>query len=126
MKFKFVSRNPYRDLARNLRRIVVSTVSDSEKAESFRKLHEVLKPLLKENTRFLNNQSAFSSRCQHWNQRSSYTSQPVKNPKNPWLVLKREFQRAVNTQDNSLLARSVSCSLAWFYADPHIQYWVTE
>ena len=126
MKFKFVSRNPYRDLARNLRRIAVSNAEDSEKAEAFRKLHEVLKPLLKENTRFLNNQSAFSSRCQHWNQRSSYTSQPVKNLNNPWLVLKREFQRAVNTQDNSLLARSVSCSLAWFYADPYIQYWVTE
>mgnify|MGYP006897448970 CR=1 FL=1 len=103
-----------------------SIADDSEKAESFRKLHELTKPLLKENSRFLNNQASFSSRCQNWNQRASYTSQPVKTPKNPWLVLKREFQRAVNTQDNSQLARSVSCSLAWFYANPHAQYWVTE
>ena len=126
MKFKFVSRNPYRDLARNLRRITVSKTSDDEKANSLRKLNEMLKPLLKENTRFLNNQSAFSSRCQHWNQRQAYVSQPVKNPNNPWLTLKREFQSAVNTQDNQGLAKAVSCSLAWFYANPHISYWVTE
>ncbi len=126
MKFKFVSRNPYRDLARNLRRITVSKTSDDEKANSLRKLNEMLKPLLKENTRFLNNQSAFSSRCQHWNQRQAYVSQPVKNLKNPWLTLKREFQNAVNTQDNQGLAKAVSCSLAWFYANPHISYWVTE
>ena len=126
MKFNFVSRNPYRDLARNLRRITVSKTSDDEKANSLRKLNEMLKPLLKENTRFLNNQSAFSSRCQHWNQRQAYVSQPVKNLKNPWLTLKREFQSAVNTQDNQGLAKAVSCSLAWFYANPHISYWVTE
>ena len=126
MKFKFVSRNPYRDLARNLRRISISTASVDEKADSLRKLNEVLKPLLKENSRFLNKQTAFSSRCQHWNQRTAYVSQPVKNPKNPWLALKREFQDAVNTQNNKELARAVSCSLAWFYSNPHISYWVAE
>ena len=62
MKFKFVSRNAFRDLARNLRRIVISKANAEEKDEQFRRLYEQLKPQLRENTRLLNNQTAFSSR----------------------------------------------------------------
>ena len=61
MKFKFVSRNAFRDLARNLRRIVISKANAEEKDEQFRRLYEQLKPQLRENTRLLNNQTAFSS-----------------------------------------------------------------
>ena len=47
MKFKFVSRNAFRDLARNLRRISISKANAEEKDEQFRRLYEQLKPQLR-------------------------------------------------------------------------------
>ena len=98
MKFKFVSRNAFRDLARNLRRIVISKANAEEKDEQFRRLYEQLKPQLRENTRLLNNQTAFSSRCQHWNQLDSRLYKPVRNAKNPWLTLKQEFEQELQQE----------------------------
>tara|TARA_Y100000114_G_C11556128_1_gene229575 strand:+ start:68 stop:451 length:384 start_codon:yes stop_codon:yes gene_type:complete len=126
MKFKFVSRNAFRDLARNLRRIVISKANAEEKDEQFRRLYEQLKPQLRENTRLLNNQTAFSSRCQHWNQLDSRLYKPVKNVKNPWLTLKREFEQALKTTNNEELGTRVSKSVAWFYNTPYLDYWVVD
>ena len=81
MKFKFISRNAYRDLARNLRRIVVSTDTAEEKDAQFRRLHESLKMNLQENNKWLNNQTAFSPRCKHWNQLKKRQYKPVTNLK---------------------------------------------
>ena len=126
MKFKFVSRNAFRDLARNLRRIVISKANAEEKDEQFRRLYEQLKPQLRENTRLLNNQTAFSSSCQHWNQLDSRLYKPVKNAKNPWLTLKREFEQALKTTNNEELGTRVSKSVAWFYNTPYLDYWVVD
>ena len=42
MYFKLVSKNGYRDLVRNARRISISQLSESEKREAFKELYEVL------------------------------------------------------------------------------------
>ena len=126
MKFKFISRNAYRDLARNLRRICISTDTAEEKDAQFRKLYESLKINLQENSKWLNNQTAFSPRCKHWNQLDKGLNKPVTNMKNPWLRLKRQFENAVNTLDNDDLGRSVSESLAWFYHTPYLDWWIKD
>ena len=126
MKFKYVSRNPFRDFARNLRRIATSTENVEEKCNLYRTLYVELKNKLRASSSLLNNQSAFSHRCRHWNERESNNIQLVSNLHNPWLRLKREFEQAVAFSDNSLVATRVSTALAWFYANPHRDWWITK
>ena len=91
MYFKLVSKNGYRDLVRNARRISISDLSDSEKREAYQELYEVLKPRLGETTRTLNAEAAYADRITHWNQRDVAVLKPVKTDRNPWLRFKREF-----------------------------------
>ena len=95
MKFKYVSRNPFRDFVRNLRRIATSTEDAEEKCKLYRTLYADMKQKLRATSQLLNNQTAFSQRCRHWNERDSNTIQLVSNLHNPWLRLKREFEQAV-------------------------------
>ena len=128
MKFKFISRNAYRDLARNLRRIVVSTDTAEEKDAQFRRLHESLKINLQENNKWLNNQTAFFSALLSRNQLEKRQYKPVTNLKNPWLRFPSnvEFENAVNTLNNDDLGKSVSKSLAWFYHTPYLDWWIKD
>ena len=123
MHFKLVSKNAYRDLVRNCRRISISELSDSEKSEAFRELYELLKPRLGETTRTLNAEAAYASRCTHWNQRDLSVLKPVKTARNPWLRFKREF---VNTIHAKGAPKRVEIALAWFYADPHRDDWIAS
>ena len=63
MFFKMTSKNPYRNLVRNARRISISSHSDEAKLQLFHKLHDTLKDILLENERNLNTSPAFSQRC---------------------------------------------------------------
>tara|TARA_A100001015_G_C14837776_1_gene651188 strand:+ start:23 stop:403 length:381 start_codon:yes stop_codon:yes gene_type:complete len=126
MKFKYVSRNPFRDFARNLRRIATSTENSEEKCKLYRTLYAEIKSKLRASTALLNNQTAFSYRCRHWNERDSNKIQLVSNLQNPWLALKREFEQAVSASDYNLVATRVSTALAWFYANPHRDWWITK
>lgn len=121
MYFKLVSKNAYRDLVRNARRICISDISDSEKREAFSELYGVLKDSLDETTRSLNDQPAYARRCDHWNESTIAQFKPVKNVRNPWLRFKREF---VNALDARSASRSVEISLAWLYHEPHRDDWV--
>jgi len=121
MYFKLVSKNAYRDLVRNARRISISELSDSEKREAFQELYETLKPRLGETTRTLNIETAYAPRCQHWNQRDLADLKPVSNLRNPWLRFKREFVDALHAKDPS---REVQIALAWFYHHPHRDDWI--
>ena len=123
MYFKLVSKNGYRDLVRNARRISISELSDSEKSEAFRELYETLKPRLGETTRTLNAEAAYAPRCTHWNQRDLADLKPVKTTRNPWLSFKREFVNAMS-QPVEFHAKRVSVALAWFYAAPYKDDWV--
>ena len=124
MFFKLTSRNAYRDLVRNARRICIADIDESEKSEAFQELYEVLKPKLDETTRSLNVQPAYAKRCEHWNQRDIANLKPVKNARNPWLSFKREFVAALS-QDVKIHAKRVSTALAWFYATPYRDDWLT-
>ena len=99
MYFKLVSKNAYRDLVRNARRICISQISDSEKSDAFKELYETLKRRLGETTRTLNAEAAFAKRCKHWNQRDIPCIKPVKTLRNPWLRFKREFVKAIYAKD---------------------------
>ena len=121
MHFKLVSKNAYRDLVRNCRRISISELSDSEKREAFCELYELLKARLGETTRTLNAETAYASRCTHWNQRDLAVLKPVKTDRNPWLRFKREFVDSMHAKDAS---RRVEIALAWFYAHPHRDDWI--
>jgi len=121
MYFKLVSKNAYRDLVRNARRISISELSDSEKREAFKELFETLKPRLGETTRTLNAEAAYASRCTHWNQRDLAELKPVKTDRNPWLRFKREFVNALDARNPS---REVQVALAWFYNHPHRDDWI--
>ena len=123
MHFKLVSKNAYRDLVRNCRRISISELSDSEKREAFQELFELLKPRLGETTRTLNAEAAYANRCSHWNQRDLAVLKPVKTIRNPWLRFKREFEQALSTSPIEH-AKRVSCALAWFYHTPHRDDWI--
>ena len=126
MKFKYVSRNPFRDFVRNLRRIATSTEDAEEKCKLYRTLYADMKQKLRATSQLLNNQTAFSQRCRHWNERDSNTIQLVSNLHNPWLRLKREFEQAVTVSDNKLVATRVSTALAWFYANSHREWWIAK
>ena len=121
MHFKLVSKNAYRDLVSNCRRISISELSDSEKSEAFRELYELLKPRLGETTRTLNSEAAYASRCTHWNQRDLAVLKPVKTVRNPWLRFKREFVNALDARNPS---REVQIALAWFYQHPYRDDWI--
>jgi len=123
MFFKLTSRNAYRDLVRNSRRICIADISDSEKSEAFQELYNILESKLDETTRSLNDQAAYAQRCEHWNQRDIANLKPVKTLKNPWLQFKREFVDAMSA-GVELHAKRVSCALAWFYATPYKDDWI--
>ena len=121
MYFKLVSKNGYRDLVRNARRISISELSDSEKREAYQELYEVLKPRLGEMTHLLNAEAAYAQRITHWNQRDVAVLKPVTNVRNPWLRFKREFVDAMHARNPS---RAVEVALAWFYQHPYRDDWV--
>ena len=121
MYFKLVSKNGYRDLVRNARRISISELSDSEKREAYQELYEVLKPRLGEMTHLLNAEAAYAQRITHWNQRDVAVLKPVTNVRNPWLRFKREFVDAIDARNAS---RAVEVALAWFYQHPHRDDWI--
>ena len=121
MYFKLVSKNGYRDLVRNARRISISDLSDSEKREAYQELYEVLKPRLGEMTHLLNAEAAYAQRITHWNERDVAVLRPVTNVRNPWLRFKREFVDAIDARNAS---RAVEVALAWFYQHPHRDDWV--
>lgn len=123
MYFKLVSKNAYRDLVRNARRISISQLSDSEKSEAFQELFTLLEKRLDESTRSLNVEAAYAQRCQHWNQRDLAQLQPIKSCRNPWLQFKREFVLALRSQS---VCRGVGVALAWFYQHPHRDDWVAS
>ena len=123
MHFKLVSKNAYRDLVRNCRRISISELSDSEKSEAFRELYELLKPRLGETTRTLNAEAAFAKRCKHWNQRDIPCIKPVKTLRNPWLRFKREFVKAIHAKG---APKRIEIALAWFYAEPYRDDWIAS
>ena len=122
MYFKLTSKNAYRDLVRNARRISISELSESEKREAFQELLDTLSPRLGETTRMLNAEAAYAKRCMHWNQRDVAELKPVTAARNPWLRFKREFVNAIQSENPS---RSIQISLAWLYADPHRDDWIT-
>ena len=121
MYFKLTSKNGYRDLVRNARRISISELSDSEKREAYQELYEVLKPRLGEMTHLLNAEAAYAQRITHWNQRDVAVLKPVTNVRNPWLRFKREFVDAIHARNAS---RAVEVALAWFYQHPHRDDWI--
>ena len=121
MYFKLVSKNGYRDLVRNARRISISELSDSEKREAYQELYEVLKPRLGEMTHLLNAEAAYAQRITHWNERDVAVLKPVTNVRNPWLRFKREFVDAIDARNAS---RAVEVALAWFYQHPYRDDWV--
>ena len=121
MYFKLVSKNGYRDLVRNARRISISELSDSEKREAYQELYEVLKPRLGEMTHLLNAEAAYAQRITHWNERDVAVLRPVTNVRNPWLRFKREFVDAIDARNAS---RAVEVALAWFYQHPHRDDWI--
>ena len=121
MYFKLVSKNGYRDLVRNARRISISDLSDSEKREAYQELYEVLKPRLGEMTHLLNAEAAYAQRITHWNERDVAVLRPVTNVRNPWLRFKREFVDAIHARNAS---RAVEVALAWFYQHPHRDDWI--
>ena len=127
MRFKMTSKNPFRNFARNLRRIVISDYTDEEKDTLFHDLWYELSPKLSETEVFLNSSPAFSSRCEHWNyiENNVESIRPVTNSKNPYLRIKREFEKAMASKSKELFVRSVSKSLMWFYATPYRDDWVT-
>lgn len=123
MFFKMTSRNAYRDLVRNSRRICIADMSDSEKSSAFQELYSLLQGKLDETERSLNSQPAYAQRCDHWNEREIRSIKRVTNEKNPWLQFKREFVDAMS-QPVELHAKRVSCALAWFYANPWKDDWI--
>jgi hypothetical protein len=123
MYFKLVSKNGYRDLVRNARRICVSQLSEEEKSAAFVELYEILKDKLFESTRSLNIEAAYADRCIHWNQREIDQIKPVNNMRNPWLRFKREFEQCL---DGRTPSKNVETALAWFYASPYRDDWIAS
>jgi hypothetical protein len=124
MFFKFTNRNPFRDLLRNARRVATSELNDSDKLQAYRDLHRLISPRLIENERFLNSQTAFSKRAEHWNQRDLHSISPVRNERNPWLRFKREFEQGLT--DDTIALRAISTALAWFYNEPFLDDWIND
>ena len=110
MRFKMTSKNPFRNFARNLRRITIADITAEEKDTLYHDLWCEISPKLSETERYLNSSPAYSSRCDHWNQINSTLDSivPVSNIKNPYLRLKQEFRDAMANYSNELFVRSVS------------------
>lgn len=125
MFFKLTNRNAYRDFVRNARRIALSTDSYQTKFEAYRELYKLLAPRLLENERLLNSQTAFSQRCEHWNQRELSSIRPVTNMSNPWLRFKREFEQAMH-EGAYWGSDTISRSLGWFYATDYRDDWICD
>ena len=127
MRFKMTSKNPFRNFARNLRRITISDITAEEKDTLYHDLWCEISPKLSETERYLNSSPAYSSRCDHWNQIKSTSDSIVRvsNMKNPYLKLKQEFADAMARTSNELFVRSVSKSLMWFQVTPYKDDWVT-
>lgn len=123
MYFKLVSKNGYRDLVRNARRICISQLSEEEKSAAFVELYEILKDKLFESTRSLNVEAAYADRCIHWNQRDIDQIKPVTTTRNPWLRFKREFEQCL---DGKMPSKNVEIALAWFYAAPYRDDWIAS
>ena len=121
------SKNPFRNFARNLRRITISDITAEEKDTLYHDLWCELSPKLSETERYLNSSPAYSTRCDHWNQVNSDVASivQVSNIKNPYLKLKHEFADAMARTSNELFVRSVSKSLMWFQVTPYKDDWVT-
>ena len=127
MRFKMTSKNPFRNFARNLRRITIADITAEEKDTLYHDLWCELSPKLSETERYLNSSPAYSTRCDHWNQVNSDVASivQVSNIKNPYLKLKHEFADAMARTSNELFVRSVSKSLMWFQVTPYKDDWVT-
>ena len=127
MRFKMTSKNPFRNFARNLRRITISDITAEEKDTLYHDLWCEISPKLSETERYLNSSPAYSSRCDHWNQSNSTLDSivSVSNIKNPYLRLKHEFANSMAYESNELFVRSVSRSLMWFQVTPYKDDWVT-
>ncbi len=123
MYFKLVSKNGYRDLVRNARRICISQLSEEEKSAAFVELYEILKDKLFESTRSLNVEAAYADRCIHWNQRDIDQIKPVTTTRNPWLCFKREFEQSL---DGKMPSKNIEIALAWFYAAPYRDDWIAS
>lgn len=123
------SKNPFRNFAKNLRRITISDTTDEEKDTLYHDLWCEMSPKLSETELYLNSSLAFSERFNHWNYcgraNHVYSIVPVNSSKNPYLMLKHEFVDAMTTKSNQYFVRSVSRSLMWFYAAPYRDDWVT-
>lgn len=120
MFFKLTSKNAYRDLLKNAKRVAVS--EEKDKVAEYQKLYDLLKSRLYENESCLNSSPAFAARCVHWNQNNDIRSiKPVTNMKNPWLQFKREYQNALKQKDAEV---RISKALAWFYASRYTEDWV--
>jgi len=127
MFFKIVAKNPYRDLVRNARKVIVSDSDPKDKVNALNSLNILLKDKLRENERFLNAHPAFAKRCQHWNERSIKSIRPVNNKANPWLAFKQEFEAAVSRSDNASYddtISDISKALGWFYNHNYRDDWL--
>lgn len=127
MRFKMASKNPFRDFVRNLRRISISDKTNEEKSKLYIDLWNQLSPKLSETELYLNSSPAFSTRCDFWNYRELDVQSivPVTNMKNPYLIIKREFEDALLCSSYKSLVKAVSKSLMWFYVTPYRDDWVT-
>ena len=123
MYFKLVSKNGYRDLVRNARRICISQLSEEEKSAAFVELYGILKDKLFESTRSLNTEAAYADRCIHWNQNDLSQIKPMTNMRNPWLLFKREFEQSL---DGKMPSKNIEIALAWFYAAPYRDDWIAS
>ena len=126
MFLKMNRKNPFRNLVRNARRILISDYSNEDKALLFKELYTELRESLKENEYYLNTQPAYSRRCIHWNQSDFESIRPVKNLSNPWLRFKREFEHALTNDNFCEIVRSVSVALGWFYSNDYLDDWVVD
>lgn len=122
MFFKLTNRNPFRDLVRNARRIHQADMDDAQRIVEYVELHRLIASRLSETERYLNSQTAFCKRAEHWNARDISSIRAVTNLRNPWLCFKREFEQAVASSD----ATAVSRALAWFSVNPNIDDWVND
>ena len=125
MFFKFTNRNPFRDLVRNARRVATASIDDAEKVKAYNDLYRLISSRLSETERYLNSQTAFCKRAEHWNQRDVASIRAVTNLRNPWLSFKREFEQALKLEPHAML-ESTSRSLAWFYSGAHNDDWIND
>ena len=125
MFFKFTNRNPFRDLLRNARRVATSELNDNEKLSAYHELHRLIYPRLVENERFLNAQTAFCKRAEHWNARDVSGIRAVNNSRNPWLRFKQEFEHSLAT-DETVALRAIDIALAWFYNETNNDDWIND